>query len=87
MTGCRAEYIRQRRWKKQPVRINSHLRARQNSALILIPMLSPAPTFTPAPPPRGRGKIRAASPIDRLEGSIVTEVVVNQFRRTLVGAE
>ena len=84
MTGCRAEYIRQHRWKKQPVRINSHLRARQNSALILIPMLSPAPTFTP---PRGRGKIRAASPIDRLEGSIVTEVVVNQFRRTLVGAE
>ena len=36
--------------------------------------------------PSARGEIRAA-PIDRLEGSIVMEVVVNQFRRILVGAE
>src|SRR5438874_10301016 len=26
MTGCRAEFIRPRWWKKQPVRTNSHLR-------------------------------------------------------------
>jgi hypothetical protein len=53
------------------------------------PMPSPAATLTPPlshapspPPPHREREIRAASPIDRLEGSIVTEMVVNQFRKT-----
>ena len=33
------------------------------------------------PFPKGRAEIRAAAPIDRLEGSIVTEMVVNHFRK------
>jgi hypothetical protein len=32
--------------------------------------------------PSTRGEIRAASPIDWLEGSIVTEIAVNHFRKT-----
>ena len=53
-----------------------------------------SPALTPAPLPRREGdlcgfadpsaggEIRAASPIDRLEGSVVTEMVVNPFRKT-----
>jgi hypothetical protein len=32
--------------------------------------------------PSAREEIRAASPIDRLEGSTVTEMVANHFRET-----
>ena len=54
---------------------------RQSSALSLT-LPSPAGTLTPAPLSRGREEIRADSPIDRLEGSIVTEMVVDHFRNT-----
>ena len=77
----------------------------QSSALTPIPLsaivrpspLSPLPGDPhPRPSPKGRGEIRAASPIDRMEGnvvrasgaivrmegSIVTEMVVNHFRET-----
>src|SRR5438552_5839740 len=106
MTGCRAEFIRRRWWKKQPVRMNSHLRSRQRLALNPHLVPSPAATLTPPPlpysltpatlprergdlcgfaEPSARGEVRAASPIDRLEGSILTEMLIKHFHKAQAG--
>jgi hypothetical protein len=42
--------------------------------------LTPIPSLVADP--SARGEMRAASPIDRIEGSIVTEMVANHFRKT-----